>query len=250
MANRFVGVCLGFALILGVAATARATPIWLEFSGTIVSSFGGLPAPVDVSGSLVYDPDSPDPRNANQVLYGVLLHHVDIDGLTELSGTAQLEVTNDLDVSFGLPGGLFLDRFSLVVGGLSALLTPNIEIFAVGFQFESTAPVNDDLVSLDAPTSLGDLAGFGSGDEQLFNIRLFVSFDNLETGGAFSTGTNTFDVSFTPVPEPSTALLVAASITVLGLTRRAAIPQARVHFQVRDPNPNFRSKHGAGFHVR
>jgi hypothetical protein len=208
---------VGVSVLVGAAAVAQASPLTLNFSGSVDLSGSGGAADNPFSGFFTWDPAKTPTASAppNLAIYEVEAYQLTFNGI-------------DIDPSLG--GGLFVfnDADAFGTGNVDALM------FAATIEKDATVggitgdklfigalsglPSTWDTISL--PTDYSFLSQLTTG---FSGVSLEVPFGGDEND--IQLGTGSFAVS--PVPEPATLTL-----TALGLA--GALARARRGRQRRD----------------
>jgi hypothetical protein len=196
-------VLAGLALV-AVPSEVRATSIVLvDYSFEITETFGGFPAPVAVSGTAFYSLGGADLSPLpDQGIYSLLGHSVLFGGVPQVPsvdarGVFASQIGFEDQVPFMPP------RDRIVLFSTFNFMTGDIRVDGIGFVLEGPASV-----------FTGDDAFIPRVTDFTIEASGFVGFENLATGGLFSTQAPV-SVTFSAIPSPPAVVQLAFGLVAL-----------------------------------
>lgn len=179
------------------AAPASASSLYLgQFSALLDSGFGGLP-PTLLEVRYTFKDAPPTRVVGRQAFYELRSINAWLNGVEYPAAPFELKVEDGLRYAPGVRRDAYF-----VAGIVSGRYDSDFELLAAGLAFEKYGGRPQALDDLDLPTSSEDLVGFtieGAMDQR----DAWLSFENLATGGLFSTHARLIDFSIVPVTEPA-----------------------------------------------
>ncbi|MBZ5611933.1 MAG: hypothetical protein LAP38_27035 [Acidobacteriia bacterium] len=182
---------------------AIADPLFLvNFQAKFNGGFG-FPG-VSMAGSYEFELQPPIAivNNGTTALYAMQSASIDLNGGAVSTTPSQIRVDNDLILN--TPGFLRDGYFATAL--LSGTFMGDFALQGAGLDFEQGSAAPAAFNSLDLPTSVADLSGFGPSDLR----SAFLVFEDLQQGGLFAINGDLEDLAISEVPEPPMAIPLCA----------------------------------------
>lgn len=207
-------VLLLLGVTIGYAGPTGAAPFYVaKFEAVLDSGFGGLP-PTLLQVSYVFEDRPPYLVVPHEAYYEFESISVRLNGVAYSATPLEIGVQNNLRDS----GDIRRDAY-FVVGTVSGTYGENFELMSAGLEFVKYGSPPDALSDLSLPRSVADLGGFTVESELDYRVA-FLAFENLATGGLFSSSAPLMSLSIERVAEPGTFWLLGLGLAGLGVSRR------------------------------
>jgi hypothetical protein len=187
---------------------AMSSPVFMvNFQATFDGGFG-FPA-VSMTGSYQFEVQPPIAvvNSGTTALYAMQSASIALNGVAFSTTPLQIRVDNNIPLS---TPGVFRDAY-VATAMVSGTFMSDFALQGAGLDFEQVGASPSAFNSLDLPTSVADLSGFGLSDLR----SAFLTFENLQQGGLFGINGTMENLSIAEVPEPAATLLCALGLGLL-----------------------------------
>lgn len=202
---------------------AGGSPVFLvDFQATFNGGFG-FPG-ISMTGSYEFEVQPPIAvvNNGTTALYAMQSASIDLNGIAFSTTPFQMRVDNNIPLS---APGVFRDAY-YATALVSGTFMNDFALQAAGLEFEQAGTSPSAFNSLDLPTSVADLSGFGPSDLRSADLV----FENLQDGGLFAINGTLEDLSITQVPEPGAIPLCGLGLGLLIRSQRRKGKRSEIDF--------------------
>ncbi len=198
--------------------SSRAAPVYLvNFEAVFDSGFGGLPT-TSIKGTYMFElSPATIQNNGCTAMYPMQGARVDLNDA--LFGTPYGELRVDNNIRLAGPNR-YRDSYH-AIAPLGGAYAGNFSLIGAGLEFNQIGASPSALNTLDLPTSVEGLAGFGPQDDR----HAWLAFQNLNLGQPFTTSAAIQAFSIIQIPEPTPILLCLLGSVLFGRRPRWKLPR-------------------------